>query len=114
MKITTVEYRGELPEGRLTRKKIIKMATEAIVQELTGEQMNVLYDNKNDSQEYKDAEALLSNHEKLVDLVYNNLMNLEYMQLGFMEGINTTKYLRFEGKDKIIPIIDNCLKQEGF
>lgn len=109
----TSEYYGELPK-RITRNSILMMAIESIVNDIVGGLENIMNDNPEESTEYKEAEQDLENYEKLINTIYKELLELEFIQTGFGRGFETKNYLKFEGKEEIVKRIEEKLNEYGY
>lgn len=110
----TAEYYGELkPKGR---SNILKIAVEAVANTYIGELENVLNDNPDHSEEYREVEGILGDVQGLINTVYKEVLELEFVYTGpeFGQGVNTEKYLKFEGKENILKTIKETLEDLGY
>ena len=105
----SVTYYGE--KNPRTRKQILEALIEAVVGEYVGELENTLQDTPEDYQIYKDAEKELNDKEGLKETIYKEAMECKRLNFGFMQSISTDDYLKFEGKENIMKIIEEKINE---
>lgn len=85
--------------------------------DLIGGLENTLLDYDKDSTEYKSAQAFLSNHDALVNELYNMSINAIYGD-GFCAFSNAAELylrdIRFCGKDRLIEFCENRVSKLGY
>lgn len=96
MKLSEMSYRQKLAT---------KLAWESCGWVVGGYE-NTMADNDSESDDYKEAQNALADHDELIAEVYDHLMS--YTDSGYL------KHLRFVGKAFIIERIDRRLKKWGY
>lgn len=103
-------------ECNARQKKAWKNVVHAISW-IVGGWENTLMDNPEDSKEYKSAKAMLSDHDKLAEYIYNEVITRVYDEDGVMFGESEERYLkdiRFCGKAWIMERIERRLRKQGY
>ena len=98
-----------------SRQKKAWLNIRGAINEYVGGLENTLSDNSADSEEYKEAYAILHDHKALVDTIY-------YMALHEIHNYNVfyrseeeyLKDIRFCGKKWLLGLIEGFLKLEGY
>lgn len=102
----------------MSRENKAKLNIKFACEQLTGELENTCYDYPEDSDEYKHADALLSNHKALTEELYNWATTAIYQpgMCCFNDEVvaHYLKDIRFLGKDKLMEMCDKQLTSEGF
>lgn len=91
----------------------IKFAADWII----GGLENVLFDYEEDSEEYKSAKARLSDHEALVNEIYDASITDIYSEGSVSFGgyaERTLRDIRFCGKDWLMEIVEARVKKCGY
>lgn len=85
---------------------------------LLGGLENALFDNPEDSEEYKSVKTLLDNHEKLVELLYRYATTVLYYDRGAIWFDKfTEKFIRdinFCGKEWLMERCEERIRKEGY
>ena len=84
---------------------------------LLGGYENTLLDFAPDSEEYKSAKAILGNHDRLVDMLYDSATTEVYSSgcVSFgKEAERFMKDIRFCGKEWLLNACDRKITKEGY
>ena len=102
----------------MSRENKAKLNINFAAQQLIGELENVTYDYPEDTDDYKRADALLSNHQALVEELYNWSTTSVYGEgmCCFDDRVvaHYLKDIRFLGKEKLMQMCDAQIKAEGY
>jgi len=81
---------------------------------LIGELENTLLDNEEDSEEYKDAERQLNDHDGLVNDLYDMAINNVYQEGAVFFDKNMLRDIRFCGKEWLMARCEARVRKEGY
>ena len=75
---------------------------------------NSLSDYSETDEEYIEAKEILSNHDELVDYIYQCAVTDMYVEGGVFTDNRLISEIKFLGKEKLMSIVDELVSKEGY
>lgn len=75
---------------------------------------NTLLDYSEQDEEYIEAKAFLSDHNEIVQYIYQCAVTDMYVDGGFFADTKLISQIRFLGKEKLMAITEELVTKEGY